>query len=48
MTREYTDLLEQLMDDVLILESMVRQAINDGVTSLMTKDKKLAKQTIKE
>lgn len=48
MTREYMDnLLEQLMDDVLILESMVRQAINDGVTSLMTKDKKLAKQTIK-
>ena len=48
MTREYMDnLLDQLKDDVLVLESMVRQAINEGVTSLMTRDKKLAKLTIK-
>jgi phosphate transport system protein len=48
MTREYMDnLLKQLKDDVLILESMVREAILDGVKALMTKDKKLAKKVIK-
>jgi phosphate transport system protein len=45
MTRQYMDtLLDQLMDDVLILESMVRESILESVKSLMTQDKKLAKQ----
>ena len=48
MTREYMDtLLEQLKDDVLILESMVREAILNSVRSLMTNDTKLAKQVIR-
>lgn len=41
------NLINQLKDDVLILESMVREAILDGVKSLMTKNKKLGKQVTK-
>jgi len=40
-------LLEQLKDDVLILESMVREAILESVKALMTQDRKLAKQITK-
>ena len=48
MTRQYMDtLLEQLKDDVLILESMVREAILESVKALMTQDRKLAKQITK-
>jgi len=48
MPREHMDnLINQLKDDVLILESMVREAVYDGVRSLMTKDKKLGKQVAK-
>ncbi|MBN2044311.1 MAG: phosphate signaling complex protein PhoU [Anaerolineales bacterium] len=48
MTREYMDnLLNQLKDDVLILESMVREAVLNGVKALMTGDKKLSKQVIR-
>lgn len=48
MTRQYMDtLLEQLKDDVLILESMVREAILDSVKALMTQDRKLAKEIVK-
>ena len=48
MTREHMDnLINQLKDDVLILESMVREAVLDGVKALMTKDKKLGKQVVK-
>jgi phosphate transport system protein len=38
------NLLDQLKDDVLILESMVRESILDSVKSLMTQDRKLAKE----
>ena len=48
MTREHMDnLINQLKDDVVILESMVREAVLDGVKSLMSKDKKLGKQVTK-
>ena len=48
MTREYMDtLLNQLKDDVLILESMVREAILMSIKSLMEQDRKLAKEIIK-
>jgi phosphate transport system protein len=48
MTREYMDkLMNELKDDVLILESMVRESILDAVKSLMTQDKKLAKRVTK-
>jgi phosphate transport system protein len=44
MTREYLDqLINHLLDEVLILESMVREAILESVKSLMTQDKKLSK-----
>lgn len=49
MTRQYMDnLLEQLKDDVLILESMVRESILDSVKSLMTQDRKLAKEVTRK
>jgi phosphate transport system protein len=41
------NLINQLKDDVLILESMVREAVLDGVKALMTKDKKLGKKVTK-
>jgi len=45
MTREHLDnLINHLMDEVIVLESMVREAILDSVKSLMTQDKKLSKQ----
>ncbi len=45
MTREHLDhLINQLKDDVMVLESMVRKIVLDGVQSLMTKDKKLSKE----
>jgi len=48
MTREHLDhLINQLKDEVIILESMVRQAVLDSVKSLMTQDKKLSKQVSK-
>ncbi len=48
MTRQYMDtLLDQLKDDVLILESMVREAILESVKALMTQDRKLAKEIVK-
>lgn len=48
MTREHLDnLINQLKDEVIVLESMVRQAILDAVKSLMTQDKKLSKQVSK-
>jgi phosphate transport system protein len=48
MTREYMDsLLNQLKEDVLLLEGMVREAILESVKSLMTQDRKLAKQITK-
>ena len=48
MTRQYMDtLLNQLKDDVLILESMVREAILESVKAIMTQDRKLAKEIVK-
>lgn len=48
MTREHLDqLINQLKDEVIVLESMVRQAVLDSVKSLMTQDKKLSKQVSK-
>lgn len=48
MTREHLDnLINQLKDEVIVLESMVRQAVLDAVKSLMTQDKKLSKQVSK-
>lgn len=48
MTREHLDnLINQLKDEVIVLESMVRQAILDAVKSLMTQDKKLSKHVSK-
>ena len=48
MTREYMDsLIEKLQDEILLLESMVRDSISEAVKSLMTQDKKLAKQVSK-
>lgn len=48
MTREHMDyLINQLKDELLVLESMVREAVLESVKSLMTQDKKLAKQVIK-
>ncbi|MCB2179799.1 phosphate signaling complex protein PhoU [bacterium] len=48
MTREHLDnLINQLKDEVLVLESMVRQAVLDSVKSLMTQDKKLSKRVSK-
>lgn len=48
MTREHLDnLINQLKDEILVLESMVRQAVLDSVKSLMTQDKKLSKQVSK-
>ncbi len=44
MTREHLDnLINHLLDELLILESMVREAILESVKSLMTQDKKLSK-----
>lgn len=48
MPREHLDhLINQLKDEVLILESMVRESILNGVKALLTKDKKLGKQVTK-
>ena len=44
MTREHLDnLINHLLDEVIVLESMVREAILESVKSLMTQDKKLSK-----
>lgn len=44
MTREHLDnLINHLLDELLVLESMVREAVLESVKSLMTQDKKLSK-----
>jgi phosphate transport system protein len=48
MTREHLDnLIDQLMDEVIVLESMVREAVLESVKSLMTQDKNLSKKVSK-
>lgn len=48
MTREHLDqLINHLLDEVHILESMVREAILESVKSLMTQDKNLSKRVSK-
>lgn len=48
MTREHLDtLINHLLDEVIVLESMVREAILDSVKSLMTQDKTLSKKVSK-
>lgn len=49
MTREHLDqLIDELKDDILILESMVRHAMIDAVKALRKKDKKKSKRVYKE
>ena len=48
MTREHLDnLINHLLDEVIVLESMVREAILESVKSLMTQDKNLSKKVSK-
>lgn len=48
MTREHLDnLINHLLDEVIVLESMVREAILESVKSLMTQDKPLSKKVSK-
>lgn len=45
MTRERLDALEnQLKDEIILLESMVREAVLNAVKALMTKDHKLGRE----
>ena len=48
MAREHLDnLINHLLDEVIVLESMVREAILESVKSLMTQDKNLSKKVSK-